>query len=245
MTYPTIWARCWSLVGAVGVGLSFFVWRPVGVVTVFATAALCAGLLLALLAPAARPQSQVTAVRWSRVASRAGLAGAGVVAVGGYSAVLPALAIPLVLGFLASHPWCLDIVRRWRSQHRPAQPSAERAPGRDAGGDLETPEVTEGVAALPARPAPGQQRPEVTAVTAQQLSDQELCRAWRHSFVTLQDCRSAPERARVVAQRQVYLDEMERRSPSGLRAWLESGARAAGGPERFLGKGQDDQTDAA
>jgi hypothetical protein len=49
----------------------------------------------------------------------------------------------------------------------------------------------------------------------------------------------------VVAQRQVYLDEMERRSPSGLRAWLESGARAAGGPERFLGKRRDDQTDAA
>jgi hypothetical protein len=79
------------------------------------------------------------------------------------------------------------------------------------------------------------------------MSDRELCREWRHSFVTLQSARSPQDRLRVVAQRQVYLDEMERRSPTALQAWLDSGARAAGGPDRYLTRqrGTDDQSDAA
>lgn len=39
---------------------------------------------------------------------------------------------------------------------------------------------------------------------------------------------------RVVQQRQLYLDELERRNPAGLAAWLASGARAAGDPTRFI-----------
>ncbi len=34
--------------------------------------------------------------------------------------------------------------------------------------------------------------------------------------------------------RQGCLDELERRHPSALHAWLDSGARASEGPERFL-----------
>ena len=75
----------------------------------------------------------------------------------------------------------------------------------------------------------------VTVEQARNMSDADLCRAWRRSFVTLQRTRGVVRRAQVVATRQLLLDEVESRYPGGLRAWLASGARAAGGPDRYLG----------
>lgn len=66
------------------------------------------------------------------------------------------------------------------------------------------------------------------------MSDPELCRAWRRSFVDLQRAGFPREKARIVHVRQHYLDELERRDAAALQAWLKAGARAAGGPERFL-----------
>ncbi|MGW7534929.1 hypothetical protein [Amycolatopsis sp. NPDC054798] len=62
----------------------------------------------------------------------------------------------------------------------------------------------------------------------------QLCLLWRRSFVQLQ--RAADERARhaVVAARQAYLDELERRDRPGFARWLDSGARAAGDPSRYV-----------
>jgi hypothetical protein len=67
------------------------------------------------------------------------------------------------------------------------------------------------------------------------MTDAELCRAWRRSFVALEGARGTQVRARVVEARQLLLDEVEARHPAGLRAWLDSGARAAGGPDRYIG----------
>ena len=66
------------------------------------------------------------------------------------------------------------------------------------------------------------------------MTDLDLCQAWRSSYVALARARSAASRGRIVLAREVVLDELERRHPSAVRAWLESGARAAGGPERFV-----------
>lgn len=68
-----------------------------------------------------------------------------------------------------------------------------------------------------------------------QMTDAELCHAWRRSFVTLQYTRGLHLRAQVVQTRQLLLDEVDARHPAGLQAWLVSGARAAGGPDRFIG----------
>lgn len=236
MTYAAHWARCWSLIGAVGIGLSFLVWEPLSVLTVFVTAAVCAAVLLVLLTPDAAPRTTLSAVRWTRILARAGLAGATVVALGAVSTAVPALALPAVLVALATCPAVVDHVREWRR----SRAAAHVTPVRD--GWPEQP--------LPDRPAPADRPLDVTDAAARAMTDQELCRQWRHSFVTLQSARSAQELARVVAQRQVYLDEMERRSPTALKAWLDSGARAAGGPERFLTRRphddrSDDQSDAA
>lgn len=75
----------------------------------------------------------------------------------------------------------------------------------------------------------------VTHDQVRQMTDAELCHAWRRSFVALQQARGLHLRALVVQTRQLLLDEVDARHPAGLQAWLGSGARAAGGPDRFIG----------
>jgi hypothetical protein len=68
----------------------------------------------------------------------------------------------------------------------------------------------------------------------QGLDDRQLCALWRRLFWQLVDQRDAADAVSTVAWRQACLDELERRDPAAVRAWLDSGARASGGPERFL-----------
>ncbi len=86
--------------------------------------------------------------------------------------------------------------------------------------------------------------PTLVAVTrdeVRKMTDAELCHAWRRSFVALQRARGVHPRAIVVQNRQLLLDEVDERHPAGLRAWLSSGARAAGGPDRFIGPAGNDR----
>ena len=73
----------------------------------------------------------------------------------------------------------------------------------------------------------------------EQLDDDALFRLWRRTFWQLEGQPTVDELARLVALRQTCLDELARRNPDALRAWLESGARASGGPERFWRRRQD------
>jgi hypothetical protein len=67
------------------------------------------------------------------------------------------------------------------------------------------------------------------------LADDALCQAWRSSLMELQEATTATARANVVMARQSYLDELTRRHPQAMSAWLSSGAAAAGSPLPFLG----------
>ena len=68
------------------------------------------------------------------------------------------------------------------------------------------------------------------------LSDAELCLAWRRSFTGLQACAN-PEQVAVVAQvRAECLDELEQRHPAAFKVWLDSGARAGSDPARYLSR---------
>ena len=66
------------------------------------------------------------------------------------------------------------------------------------------------------------------------LDDAELCLAWRRSFVLLNEAASPEEKLVVVTLRERYLEELQRRSPSGVSRWLDSGARASGNPLPYL-----------
>jgi len=66
------------------------------------------------------------------------------------------------------------------------------------------------------------------------MSDADLCLEWRRSYLALQSSGSVTAQLLVVQQRQRYLDELERRNPSGLSVWLSSGARAGSDPSRYI-----------
>jgi hypothetical protein len=102
---------------------------------------------------------------------------------------------------------------------------------RSAGG----PDTTQGTPERPEERA-SVPDPESEQELLRALSDDELCRQWRFSFTALAEARSPDQRAEVVRARQLYLDEIERRHPLELQAWLDSGARAAGNPMPFLGR---------
>lgn len=56
------------------------------------------------------------------------------------------------------------------------------------------------------------------------LTDEELCQRWRASCLYLRHRPSPAQVMREVEQRQIDLDEFERRHPAGYAAWLASGA---------------------
>jgi hypothetical protein len=57
------------------------------------------------------------------------------------------------------------------------------------------------------------------------LSDKELCQAWRTSYLAVQQQASVQDKTAIVTKRQKYLDEFERRNPSGFAAWLATDGR--------------------
>src|SRR3954454_1427162 len=91
------------------------------------------------------------------------------------------------------------------------------------------------------RPDQGQVWSATAVSTAQGLTDHDLCHAWCTSFDVLQSTSDVEARARIVWLRQAYLDELERRDPRGLHAWLTSGARATGNPDRYLSDSRADR----
>jgi hypothetical protein len=66
------------------------------------------------------------------------------------------------------------------------------------------------------------------------LSIDDLCRAWRISFLLLQKARGPDELEHAARIRRSYLDELARRHPEGFRRWLDDGARAADDPSSYV-----------
>jgi hypothetical protein len=75
---------------------------------------------------------------------------------------------------------------------------------------------------------------DLTSANVSMMDTSKLALDWQRSFVALERCRDPRLRMALVEARQAFLDELERRDPSGLHNWLESGARAAGDPTKFM-----------
>jgi hypothetical protein len=138
-------------------------------------------------------------------------AAVGLIAVTKFAGVL------VVLILVATSPAITSLVQGRRKQGNP--PAAPQA-----GPRVPTTQRSATPAAVPAVPVQ----------ELRSLDDQTLCLAWRRSFVLLEDAHSAVARLSVVEQRQQYLDELHRRSPEGIAAWLASGARASGNPFPYV-----------
>jgi 4-amino-4-deoxy-L-arabinose transferase-like glycosyltransferase len=82
----------------------------------------------------------------------------------------------------------------------------------------------------------GRLRPD-TDSGVEKMTTLGLCQAWVATGDQLRSCDSPDARLRLATVRQIYLDELERRDPDGVSAWLGSdSASAAGDPHRFLSR---------
>jgi hypothetical protein len=215
--YRDVWVIATAVMVTVGFWAALVIGTVPGVLGLFVSFGMLAVLVGFILMKDDRPGVRGRAIG-------AGLAvSASLVATGGLVGVLGPEAIWLVVAAGLSSPWtlqwCVRLVRR--SAPKPPPVPAQRMPEPD----LEC--ISEAMAAT------------TSAVLTDpdpisRMDDHALCLAWRRSFVALQRSRSLSTRMSIVELRQLYLDELERRNPAGLSAWLESGARAAGDPSRYI-----------
>jgi hypothetical protein len=68
----------------------------------------------------------------------------------------------------------------------------------------------------------------------QDLTDEQLCKRWRASYRAARRQSSPVKLIAGLAERQVYLDELERRNETGFAAWLAAGPHAAEDPLPYL-----------
>lgn len=66
-----------------------------------------------------------------------------------------------------------------------------------------------------------------------ELTDRDLCGMWRRSYLQLRRAPEAGARLELVRLRAACLDEMERRHPRAVTAWLASRSARPGDPPRF------------
>lgn len=167
-----------------------------------------------------------------RLAARAGLC---VVAIVGYATAIGLGTMWLLLLVAVTAPPLVSRLWPQRADPVPRPEAAPRPPAKPKAG--KKPRAERKAKRQPkVEPPPPEpvvlKAPEPPDLT--DLSDEDLCLAWRRSFTELQSCTTDEQRLAVVTTRNAYLDELERRAPGAFGQWLESGPRAAGNPAKFF-----------
>ncbi|WP_027862104.1 hypothetical protein [Marmoricola sp. URHB0036] len=217
--YERLWRGFWFSVMALGVGLAVLEWSAVGVlVTLVPLVALCC--LVQYMLPDIIERSSGWGIG-GHVLAQSLIGSVGFLTVWSFGRLTPALALLVVLTASVSSP---AVVRR-------AIRSARQSPRDISVADANPPFVA---------PQPQDEgadsrltQPEALGLL-KGLDDWQLCRLWRESFWILREPASPVTVLRLVALREACLDELERRDAAALHAWLESGARASSGPEKYL-----------
>jgi hypothetical protein len=217
--HSRIWRTAVGLLAVLGVAaaLVFIGWSTN--LVVFGLAAFVAGSASFSLGMAGeRPVREVVqdVPRW------AGIGGLVALAITGYGVAVGLDTFALLGVIVASSPQVVAWLRP-AEVRQPAKAGVRRA--------------TKPLVKVP--PAPPIDLPAVPSYqsavrqTLSELTDEELCLAWRRSFTQLRWA-TGPERRQVMADvRRAYLDELERRHPDEFAAWIGS-ARAAGDPTKFF-----------
>jgi hypothetical protein len=210
----TLWRFATTVVTTVGLLAAAELWGWGTCLAVVLSSGLCAGCVATVTGPA-RP---------GRLIRISALSGGVVAGIAGIVQLTGPVSLLVVLPLAATAPGLWSRVRVWRIlatapavEQEPTPAPAHEAPGSTS--DLE------------------QRVPALVAILGA-LDDAELCLAWRRSFVLLNEAASPQEKLVVVTLRERYLDELQRRCPSGVSRWLDSGARASGNPLPYLDDGR-------
>lgn len=251
---PSLLVAVWTLAaaGTVAWGVVAAVRQvvPQALVAVF----LAAGLLATSLTLSADTALYDRIDVW-RTVRAALLTGVVVVAAVGLSGSVGGAGLALLALVLVSSPGLPTRVReasrRWRHRHQegreapddgavaglPAAVVGERddAWERTVPGSLATEPQPQGARRrspdVPLDAAPDW---STTLTVPSHLSDHDLCLAWESTGRALSRCSTASARLGVVRVRQACLDELERRQPDAVRAWLLGGADPDSSPARYL-----------
>jgi hypothetical protein len=212
--YGRLWLVWWTALGGLSLLLGAGRWPVLGLVGVFLTSGVAAGAIatLPVMGDADRRSSTVQLV-WGVVL--AGLQGGlGVTMILVSFSSMGRLTVPLLILILLTSPWTVRFSLRAALRPRPHTPSEQQR-------------------MLSPRLARTAQRASDWTAAVQALTDEELCASWRASYAMMRAA-SPEDWVELVTLRQAYLDDLERRNPGGMRAWLDSGARAASNPARYL-----------
>jgi hypothetical protein len=223
--YRSVWLSFCLLCGVTG-AVGALALSLASVTALFVMAALT-GAVAAMVALSPDDPLRLPKGRWRRVGSWTVLAGAASVAVVGLGSLVGGWTAALILAVaVGASP---SLARRWMEWlHGPDHPqslprSAEPSISDDSDG-------IDAISSETFRPEEIAHQPLDPGL----LSDDALCLAWRASFSPLQRADTPAQRLRIVTARSAYLEELARRNPDGVAAWLASGARAAGNPARFV-----------
>ena len=204
----------------VGVVFSFIVLPATGLIWTFVLAIAAAAACVVFL-PYPVQDGQDSLLR--PAAARAGLVCSGFVGVVGLIALLGAALAPLVLAAAALSPRAIGALKRWARKVHSLPQRTET--GRFAG------------PAPVASPSSESTRyPTIPDLLVSGLSDAELCRTWRGTYLRVIGAGTFEELSRLYSLRRACLDELEVRDPVAFASWIKTGARASGDPEKFFTK---------
>lgn len=208
MGYTRAWGIFWYVVAVVGLAAALLELSAIGVLLIL-------GMLLLFCALVRHLFPDVPA-RWPPLT-----VAVGILTAESLSWVSPSLGLFVVVAAGLSSP--VVVGRALRS----ARPVPRAATGRRE--------------ADPTPEEPRQEPVDAGSLTLREamgplkgLDDRQLCRLWRESFWVLRQPARPATVLCLVALREACLEELERRDAAGLHAWLDSGARASGGPEKYL-----------
>jgi hypothetical protein len=208
--YRTLWLSSCVLLGVIGATVAVAT-SPEAVAFSFVVFGVLGSLLTVCFV--SEFWGRATGGRLRLLAAGALVAGTSVGAFIGYASLLGPGVLLLAAAVLAASPSAVETSSRWLRSVR--TPTAAQL---------------DAVARAFAYASPEAAR--LRAPELHDLTDEQLCKRWRTSYRTSQRRSSAVTLIAAVAERRMYLDELERRNTSGFAAWLAAGPQAAEDPCR-------------
>jgi hypothetical protein len=211
--HRVLWLGVCVPVGALGTAVGLVV-SPAGVTFLMLVCGTLGGLLTMCLVT--RFWELGTGGRLRLLAVGALIAATGVGAVVGWASLLGPGVLLLATVLVATSPHAVTACGRWlRSVHTPTTAQLDAMARAFA---YASPELA-----------------QFRAPDLRDLTDEQLCKRWRASYRASQRQQSsAVKLIAAVAERQLYLDELERRNRSGFALWLAAGPRAVEDPLPYL-----------
>lgn len=228
LRYLRIWRAAVGLLATLGVITSLVFVSPATNLAVFFVAAFTAGAVcLSIGLGRDLPTSDLL----NMIPRGAVLGGLCVLSICGYAAAIGARTVTLLLLIVGVSPPVVGWMRSGRAD-RPARTLPRRP--------IRLPKASNrqlNAVQAEADPAADWPMPKYLVAVVRsvgELTDEELCLAWRRSFSQLQRAMGPDRRQAMADVRRAYLDELERRHPDSFAGWLASNPRAAGNPARFF-----------